>query len=111
MSFATLNALADKKFWGGSYLADNSSSGLKAILNSVIGKINEVLPYLNGVSALDALLVGDSTNYYLTGDTWMIIDGVNPPTFSMIRMQDQSTGDFYDVFVTGAGTVTTALAP
>lgn len=110
MSFAALSALASHKFWGGSYLADESASGLQSILNTVIAKINEVIPFLNGVSALDALMVGNSTSYYLTGDTWMIIDGVNPPTFSMIRMQDQSTGAFYDVFLTGGGTVTTALA-
>jgi hypothetical protein len=84
--------LAANYFRGGRHLYTNKETGLKAVINSVIGKVNEII----STAELDILTVGDPTGYYTVGHSWMIIDGYNPPTFSKIRVQDQVTGDFYD---------------
>jgi hypothetical protein len=92
MSISTLTSLASNYFRGFSHLTRNGDDGLKAIINTIIAKVNEILT----ATEFDTLTVGDPTGYYLTGHAWMIIDGYNPPTFSKIRVQDQVTGIFYD---------------
>lgn len=99
MALSTLSTLSTKTFWGGSYLTGSSSSNLVGLLNTIIARINQVIPLVNGTSELDALLVGDSTNYYLTGDTWLVVDGVNPPTVAAMRFQDTVDGTFKTVTV------------
>lgn len=90
---STLTTLAANYFRGSRRLTTNKSDGLKAVLNTIVAKVNEVI---GARELLDTLFVGDYEGYYTGGHTWMIIDGVHPPTFSKIRVQDQVTGEFYD---------------
>lgn len=106
MAISTLSTLGTRYFKGGSFLSKATSSGLAAVLNTVIAKVNEVI---NGMTDLDTLTVGNAATYYLGGHSWMVIDGVNPPLFSMIRLQDQTTGAWYNVSV-DSGVLGIALA-
>jgi hypothetical protein len=98
MAISTLSTLAARYFKGGSWIySSNSSYGLRAVLNTMIAKINEIIA---GMVDLDTLTVGNAATYYLGGDSWMVIDGVNPPIFSRIWLQDTATGTFYVLSVT-----------
>ena len=90
---STLTTLAANYFRGSRRLTTNKADGLRALVNVIIAKVNEVI---GARETLDTLTVGDSTGYYTGGHTWIIIDGIHPPTFSKIRVQDQVSGDFYD---------------
>jgi hypothetical protein len=92
MAISTLTTLAANYFRGGRRLTRNDAVGLKALLNTYIAKINEII----SSTEFGSLIVGDPTGYYTSGHAWMLVDGYNPPTFSKIRVQDQVTGDFYD---------------
>jgi len=93
MPIATLSTLSTAKFKGGAGLSDPGSgpASLVAALNLGIAKINEII---GGMVTLDTLTVGTAGGgtYYGSSDSWMEIDGTNPPTFSRIRMLDETTG-------------------
>lgn len=97
MAIASLTTWATSKFKGGRYLTSAGTSGLAASVNTIIAKINEVITSLG---TFDTLSVGTLSGYYTSGHSWMLIDGVNPPLFSKIRLQDQATGAWYEIRVT-----------
>lgn len=91
MAIATLSTLSTAHFKGGKNLTGSGSSALAGKLNTIIAKINEVI---GGMIALDTLQVGTpgGGSYYGSSNSWMLIDGTNPPSFSRIRMLDETTG-------------------
>lgn len=98
MAILTLSTLASSYFKGLRNVSSAGSAGLAAVLNTIIAKVNEVI---DGSETLDTLAVGTLTNYYLSGHSWMLIDGAHPPMFSKIWLQGQDDGHFYELSVTG----------
>jgi len=95
MSISTLSTLSLTVFSGAAKIYSRGTAGLAARLNTVINKVNEVIA---GMETLDTLTVAYSAGYYLANHAMMVCDGVNPPTFVKIRVQDSVTGQFYDCY-------------
>ena len=93
-----MSAIATLTSLGTSALKGQLSKGLRTKIDSIIAKINEAIGRFNA-GTLDTLVVGAWTGYYNNGHSWMVIDGTNPPMFSKIWMQDQTSGNFYEVYV------------
>ena len=102
MAISTLSTLATALFKGGRGLTGTSSSSLVGALNTVIEKINELINGL-GDGSLDTLIVGvvGGGTYYGSSDSWMSIDGTNAPTFSRIRLLDETTAAYVQVRANG----------
>jgi hypothetical protein len=94
MAISSLTSLGATTFKGGRGLTGSNATSLRGRLNTVITKVNEVITAMNA-GTLDVLDVGSGTGlYYGSGDSWFSVDGTNPPTCSLLRMQDQSDGSF-----------------
>lgn len=93
MAIASLSTLATSKFKGGRNLTGSGSAALAAVLNTIITKINGVITGI-GDGSLDSLIVGTvgGGTYYGSSDSWISIDGTNPPTLSRFRILDETTG-------------------
>lgn len=93
MAITALSTLSTATFKGGMRLTGASTTSLVGRLNTIIAKINEVISGL-GDGSLDSLVVGTvgGGTYYGSSDSWISIDGTNPPTFSRLRMIDETTG-------------------
>lgn len=105
MAIATLSTLSLDSFKGNRNLTDRDSAGLVGKLNTVIAKINDIISDMNSGS-FDVLDVGSGTGtYYGTSDSWMSIDGTNPPTVSLLRIQDQDDGS-YGTITNNSGVLT-----
>lgn len=107
MALAQLSTLASNYFKEHWVLTHNGTrngkSGLRTLLNNIINKVNTLIT----APELATLTVGDISGYYLGTDSWLHIDGVNPPMVEKIRMQDQGTGAWYDLtMVSGVWTQT-----
>lgn len=98
MAISSLSTIAATAFKGGAGLTGTNTTSLRGRLNTVIAKVNELIAGLSDGS-LDTLVVGTSGGgaYYGTSDSWMSIDGTNPPTFARIRLQDEATGGYREV--------------
>lgn len=97
-AIATLSTLSLHAFRAKSWLASaHSSLGLAARLNTMIAKINDVIARWNA-GTLDTLDVGSGTGtYYTSSDSWLEVDGTNPPTLSRFRIQELNDGSFRTV--------------
>jgi hypothetical protein len=93
MAIASLSTISPTKFKGGSNLTGTRDEALSGVLNTIIAGVNAVITGL-GDGSLDTLAVGTAGggSYYGSSDSWISIDGTNPPTFSRIRMLDETTG-------------------
>lgn len=102
MAIASLSSISADAFKGGRGLTGTNSSSLRGRLNTIITKINAVITGLSDGS-LDSLAVGTAGGgtYYGSSDSWMSIDGTNPPTFSRIRLLDETTGLYVQVRANG----------
>jgi hypothetical protein len=80
------------------YIASaHPTRGLAAFANSLIAKINTVITRWN-LGTLDYLDVGSGTGtYYTSSDSWLEVDGTNPPTLSRFRIQELDDGHFRTV--------------
>ncbi len=96
MAIATLSTISTYHFKGGRYLTGSSSNGLAAQANVIIAKINEIIAGMVDLDTLEVGTVGGGT-YYGSSDSWMSIDGTNAPTFSRIRLLDETTGLYVQV--------------
>ena len=106
MAIVSLSTLSTALFKGGRGLTGTAATSLVGSLNTVITKINEVIA---GMVTLDTLTVGTSGGggYYGTTDSWLVIDGTNPPTVARLRMQDEDTGGYREIYM-ASGVVTVA---
>lgn len=105
-----LSTLASNYFKGGRWLYKNDDSGLKAQINLIITKVNEVLAAVGtGTGYLPFLALGDSSTYYAGGDAWMLFDGVNPVQVSMIHFQDQNDGSWQALTIQSGATNVSAV--
>jgi len=104
---ASLSTLSTAIFKGGRGLTGSGTGSLVAALNTIIAKVNEVIT--SGMIDLETLIVGVEGGgaYYGTTDSWLVIDGTNPPTVARIRMMDETTGLYREIYMS-AGVVTVA---
>jgi len=94
MSIATLSTIALTNFKGSANVTKQDSASLVGIINTVIAKVNAVIADIN-LGSVDVLDVGSGTGaYYGTSDSWLTVDGTNPPTLSRLRIQDVTDGSF-----------------
>ena len=97
MSIATLSTLSLDTFKGARGLAGRGSTSLVGHLNTIIAKINAMVAVQN-LGDFDALSVGGGLDDYYAGDnSWLEIDGTNPPTLSAFRMIDTDDGTYKTV--------------
>jgi len=99
MAIATIGTLSTSKYRGGAGLA--AADGLVADLNTLQGKVDEII---GGIGTSDTLTVGDVVNdstYYSGTGSWFYVDGTNPPTMEKFRLLDQTTGLFVTVTASG----------
>lgn len=90
MAISSLSTLSTDKYRGGSYLA--ATAGLATDLNTMISKINEII---SGIGTADTATIGAGSGpYYGGSESWLSVDGTNPPTLARLRMQDQTTGGY-----------------
>lgn len=102
MAITSLTTLGTTRFKGGANLAGKgvATGELVNVLNTIIAKVNEVISGL-GDGSLDTLVVGTVGGgaYYGTSDSWIWIDGTNPPTLARLRFLDETTGGYREVRV------------
>jgi hypothetical protein len=77
-----------------------------ALNNSTYKPLLDFLDDLATSPTPDTLLVGDTTDGYYDYDddysasgleSWLAVDGINPPTVPMLRMPDKGTGAMYHI--------------
>lgn len=96
MAISSLSTLSTSAYRGGKNLS--KSTGLATALNTIINKVNELITN-DGVSdTLEVGTVGGGT-YYGTSDSWMQIDGTNPPRVSRMQFLDTTLGTYKTVHV------------
>jgi hypothetical protein len=100
MAIATLSTYSVEHFKGGRRLTGrDSSTSLVGVLNVIVAKVNAVIAAMNA-GTLDVLDVGSGTGaYYGTSDSWINVDGTNPPSLSAIRFVDTVTGAYRTVTI------------
>jgi hypothetical protein len=99
MAIASLTNISASKFAGGANLAVAAAgaTALSADIQAIMNKINEIVSDVN-TGALDVLEVGGGiADYYAGNDSWLSIDGTNPPTVSALRMIDVDTAGYRTV--------------
>ena len=98
MAITTLSTVNTKTYKGGAHLAE--ATGLVATLNTIIAKVNAVISGI-GDGSLDTLVVGTVGGgaYYGSSDSWLWVDGTNPPTVARLRFLDEATGGYREVRV------------
>jgi len=99
MAIASLSTLSTQLFRGGKLLTPRGTGDLADQLNTMIAKINEMI---TGWPDHDTLNVGSGAGpYYAGGESWLTVDGTNPPTMPRIRLQDQTTGAYRILQIAG----------
>lgn len=100
MAISSLSTISADAFKGGRGLTGTASTSLRGRLNTVIAKVNEVISGI-GDGSLDTLVVGTVGGgaYYGSSDSWLSVDGINPPTMARLRLMDESTGGYREVRV------------
>ena len=100
MAISSLTTVSTQLFRGGRSLAPRGITDLADRLNTMIAKINELITN-DGVS--DTLNVGGGATgpYYGGSESWLRVDGTNPPTMPRIRLQDQTTGAYRILQIAG----------
>ena len=109
MAIATLSTLAANYFSGASHIAEDNATGLRQLLNTYIAKINEIIANTvetDTYASVQSLDVGWS-DYYGVSDSWLRIDGVNPPLMSKFRLLDTVGGTVRLCEITGGAWVIT----
>ena len=98
MAIASLSTISTAAFKGGRGLSGTSSTSLVGRLNTAIAKINEVISGI-GDGSLDTLVVGTvgGSAYYASNDSWLSVDGTNPPTMARVRLLDEGTGGYREL--------------
>ncbi len=97
-AITTLSTLSLHVFRAKAWLASaHATLGLAARLNVFVTKVNAVIARWNA-GTLDVLDVGSGTGtYYTSSDSWLEVDGTNPPTLSRFRIQEMDDGHFRTV--------------
>ena len=106
MAIPSLSTLATTKYRGAANLTAESGA-LVGDLNTIIGKVNEII---TGIGDYDTLEVGAgvaSSEYYGGSGSWFSVDGTNPPTLEKMRMLDIDTGLYVVVTVESGSLVVT----
>jgi len=89
--------LATKLFRGGRGLTvEGGAESLAAALNTVISSVRTVITRYNA-GTLDALVVDPSGavgTYGVGNESWLVVDGTNPPTLSSFRIIDRNGGAY-----------------
>jgi len=96
-AIALLDTLATNIFRGGrGFEKESGSESLVKILNGVIGKVNTALGSINA-GTLDTLSVDPSSyagTYGSGQESWLVVDGTNPPTLAAFRILDRDTSTY-----------------
>ena len=101
-AIAKLTTIAAGKFRGGS---EDTRDLLRTEMNLVLGKGNEIIDALTGVTAVttttfNKLYIGAVGGPYGGGNpSWLIIDGTNAPTLGAIRFLDTTLGTYKQMTV------------
>lgn len=104
-AIVTLSSLATTVFKSGVLLTDGAkTNSLRARLNTIITKVNEVIARYN-LGTLDTLVIAGGSGTLYTGGAGagVTADGVNPLTFDQFRIQDQDDGAYVTVTYNSLG--------
>lgn len=96
-AITSLSTLALNTFRAGRGFVDESGSrSLVAHLNTIATKVNAVIARFNA-GTLDQLTVDPSSyagTYGAGQESWLIVDGTNPPTLASFRIIDRNGGAY-----------------
>lgn len=102
MAIATLSAISAGQFRGMAGITARGTGGLRATLNTIITKVNEII----STPSFSSLTIGSGTGpYYGASKAYFQVAGSNYPTVYGLRIQDQNDGSWKEATISGGAWV------